>query len=198
MDGPTEKVRPRVRAERRHPTMPERTLHFDMRPLVRSDWSEVAEIYRQGILTGDATFETEPPGWEEWTRSKVEHSRIVAVETAAPESGRERVVGFGALSPTSSRCVYEGVCEVMVYVAEGWRECGVGSLLLGAMIRSSEEAGVWTLLAGVFPENVASIRLHEALGFRTVGVHRRIGRMADGRWRDTVLLERRSESVGTD
>ena len=162
----------------------------------------MVDIFRQGIATGDATFETEAPSWEEWDRSRTPECRLVAeavggelVDGPFLDGG---VVGFAALSPTSSRCVYGGVCEVMVYVADGWRGRGVGRLLLDALAKASERAGIWTLLAGVFPENVASIRLHERVGFRVVGHHERIGRMADGRWRDTVLLERRSSRAGCD
>ena len=167
---------------------------ISLRKLVPEDWARVEEIYRQGISTGDATFETQPPSWEEWDRSKTRHSRLVAV---VEHGNGERVVGFAALSPTSTRCCYTGVAEVMVYVAEDWRGQGVGRALLEGLIVTSEAASVWTLLAGIFPENAASIRLHARLGFRVVGTHERVGKMADGRWRDTVLLERRSASVGT-
>ena len=175
---------------------------ISIRALLPEDWSEVADIYRQGIETGDATFETEVPAWEEWDRSKEPHSRLVAVAEELnggdSGSGRERIVGFAALSPVSGRCCYAGVAEVMVYVGAPWRGRGLGRKLLSSLIESGERNGIWTMLAGIFPENAASVRIHDALGFRLIGSHRRIGRMADGRWRDTLLLERRSELVGVD
>ncbi len=162
-----------------------------IRELTATDWSAVAEIYRQGIETGDATFETEVPSWTAWIAARHEAGRLVAER-------RGRVVGFAALSPTSARPVYEGVCEVMVYVGETARGRGIGSALLAALVTASEAAGVWTLQASVFPENQASVALHERAGFTVVGRRRRIGRTDDGRWRDTVVLERRSSIVGTD
>lgn len=159
------------------------------RPLVASDWPRVREIYAEGIASGDATFQTELPEWEEWDRSRLETCRFVAEVDGM-------VVGFAALSPTSSRPVYAGVCEVMVYVAEDARGQGVGRSLVSELVRQSEAAGIWTLQAGIFPENVPSIRAHLSAGFREVGRRERIGRFHDGRWRDTVLLERRSGSVG--
>lgn len=162
-----------------------------MRVLVAADWPRVREIYVEGIESGDATFETEPPEWAAWDQGRLEACRIVAEVDG-------RVMGFAALSPTSSRPVYAGVCEVMVYVAADGRGQGIGGSLVQELVRRSETAGIWTLQAGIFPENVASIRAHEAVGFREVGRHERIGRFHDGRWRDTVLLERRSERVGID
>lgn len=161
------------------------------RPLTAADWPDVLRIYVEGIESGDATFETEAPTWEAWDEARHPECRI-----AAEEDGR--VVGFAALSPVSRRPVYAGVAEVMVYVAADVRGRGVGTELLRALVEASEEAGIWTLTAGIFPENEASIRAHERVGFRRVGCHERIGRFHDGRWRDTVLLERRSGVVGTD
>jgi phosphinothricin acetyltransferase len=147
----------------------------------------VRAIYEDGIASGDATFETEAPEWDAWDAA---HSgpRIVAERDGA-------VVGWAALSPVSGRCVYRGVAEVSVYVAEAARGAGVGRMLLGELVARSEEAGIWTLQAGVFPENEASLRLHRACGFRDVGVRERLGELG-GVWRDVVLLERRSELVG--
>lgn len=162
-----------------------------LRPLEPSDWAAVADIYRQGIASGHATFETVVPSWEAWDGSRHPRCRIVAVE------GGE-VVGFAALSPVSGRPAYAGVAEVMVYVAEAARGRGLGGLLLRELVRQAEADGIWTLQASIFPENVASIRAHERAGFRVVGTRERIGRFHDGRWRDTVLLERRSAVVGTD
>jgi len=154
-----------------------------------ADWPAVASIYRQGIETGDATFETEVPSWEAWDAARLETCRLVAEADG-------RVAGFAALSPTSYRPVYAGVAEVMVYVAAEVRGRGVGRLLLDALVQRSEDAGIWTLQAGIFPENEASIAVHRASGFRVLGTRIRPGRAVDGRWRDVVLLERRSTVVG--
>ena len=162
-----------------------------LRPLVASDWPAVSEIYRQGIESGDATFETAVPEWEAWDASKLDVPRIVAEEDG-------RVVGFAALSPTSRRPVYAGVCEVMVYVADGERGKGIGGVLMRALVEQSEAAGIWTLQASIFPENVASIRAHLRVGFREMGRRERIAQFHDGRWRDTVVLERRSRVVGLE
>lgn len=162
-----------------------------LRPMSPGDWPAVADIYRQGIDSGDATFETEAPDWEEWDAARRPDCRIVA-------EANGRVVGFACISPASARPVYAGVCEVMVYVAQHARGGGLGGGLLQALAEAADAAGVWTLQANVFPENVASIRAHERAGFRVVGVRKRIGRFHDGRWRDTVLLERRSKSAGLD
>lgn len=159
--------------------------------MTATDWPAVVEIYRQGIASGHATFETEAPEWEAWDAARHRECRIVA-ETDG------QVVGFACLSPTSSRPVYAGVCEVMVYVACEARGKGMGGCLLGALVEASEAAGIWTLHAGIFPENEASIRAHERAGFRVVGVFERVGRFHDGRWRDTVLMERRSKVVGLE
>jgi L-amino acid N-acyltransferase YncA len=160
-----------------------------LRPMSRDDWPVVRDIYREGIESGNATFETDVPEWERWDGDRHPTCRIVA------ERGGE-VLGFAALSPTSPRPVYAGVCEVMVYVAAGCRGAGVGTALVEALVRAAEQEGIWTLQATTFPENVASISAHSRAGFREVGRHERIGRFRDGRWRDTVLLERRSDVVG--
>ncbi|SRR5581483_4953741 len=147
------------------------------------DWPAVVRIYREGIESGDATFETEPPSWEDWDRTHLAGVRLVARRDG-------EIVGFAALSPTSARSVYAGVAEVSVYVAAHERGKGVGRQLLDALVTRSEPAGIWTLQAGIFPENAASVRLHERAGFRIVGRRERLGRLA-GRWRDVLLLERR-------
>ena len=152
----------------------------DVRDLRPSDWPEVAEIYEAGIATRLATFETRVPSWEEWDRAHSAY-RVVAVEDG-------RVVGWATLSPTSPRECYAGVMEESVYVAPDAQGRGVGRALLEALIERAED--VWTIQAGVFPENVASIELHKRCGFRVVGVQERIGQL-DGEWRDVVLLERR-------
>ena len=155
-----------------------------------ADWPQVREIYLEGIATGDATFESTAPGWEEWDAGHLKRLRLIARQG-------ENVLGWVAVSPVSGRCVYGGVAEVSVYVAEAGRGNGVGNALLEALVSGSEDEGIWTLQAGIFPENVASMRLHLGNGFREVGRREHIGKMK-GVWRDTVLLERRSKIVGID
>jgi phosphinothricin acetyltransferase len=156
----------------------------DLRP---EDWPEVRAIYEEGIRDADATFETEPPSWERWDAAHPQ-IRLVAVRDGS-------VVGWAALSPASSRRCYRGVGEVSVYVAGAARGAGLGHQLLEELVARSEQAGYWTLTAGVFPENEASLRLHRACGFREIGVRERLGE-SNGVWRDVLLLERRSEAVG--
>ena len=156
--------------------------------LTAGDWDDVRRIYLEGIASGNATFETEPPAWEKWDRGHRSDASLVAREGG-------RVVGWAALSRVSERSVYEGVAEVSVYVASEARGRGVGRRLLDELVRASEEAGIWTLQAGIFPENAASVALHERCGFRAVGIRQRLGRL-HGRWRDVALLERRSPRVG--
>ena len=154
------------------------------------DWPAIRAIHEQGIATGDATFEREPPSREEWDADHLEACRIVAAEDGA-------VVGWAALSPVSDRCVYAGVAEASVYVSAEARGRGVGALLLRELCARSEEHGLWTLQAGIFPENRISLSLVESCGFRVVGRRERLGRM-HGRWRDVLLLERRSPTVGVE
>lgn len=161
-----------------------------IRAMHASDWPAVAEIYAQGIASGHATFETEVPDYEVWDTAHLASPRLVA-------SDGERLVGWAALIPVSSREVYQGVAEVSVYVAEGRRGMGIGGGLLEELIDRSEAAEIWTLQASIFPENVPSIRLHEAFGFRRVGWRERLAFHA-GRWRDVLLYERRSAKVGTE
>lgn len=158
--------------------------------MTESDWPQVRAIYLAGIRTGQATFETEVPPWEVWDAAHLRDGRLVA------RSGEE-VLGWAVLSSVSARRVYAGVAELSVYVGESSRGQGVGRRLLAALIARSEQMGIWTLQAGVFPENEASLALHEKAGFRTVGRRERIGKL-HGRWRDVVLLERRSKIVGRD
>jgi L-amino acid N-acyltransferase YncA len=155
-----------------------------MRP---EDWPAVQAIYQAGIATGDATFETAAPSWEAWDAAHLAAHRLVASEG-------DRVLGWAALAPISDRCAYAGVAEDSVYVAADTQGRGVGRLLLGALVASAERAGIWTVQTGIFPENQASVRLHQACGFRVVGVRERLGQL-DGRWRDVLLLERRSPLV---
>ena len=155
-----------------------------------ADWSQVQTIYQQGLETREATFETSAPGWAEWDAYHLDHCRLVARRD-------EEVIGWAALSPVSDRCAYHGVAEVSVYVALASRGRGVGKALLSHLVEESEQQGIWTLQAGVFPENRASVAVHEGVGFRRVGVRERLGRL-DGVWRDVTLLERRSSRVGID
>jgi len=162
--------------------------HVAILALVPGDWDDVARIYAEGIATRLATFETEVPSWQAWDGAHLAEHRLMAREDG-------RAAGWAALAPVSSRCVYAGVAEVSVYVAAAARGHGVGSALLSALVASSEVGGVWTLEAGILPENEASVRMHERCGFRVVGRRERLGRM-DGEWRDVLLLERRSRVAG--
>jgi len=156
-----------------------------------ADGPAVLAIYAEGIASGHATFQTEVPGWAEWDAAHLPTPRLVA------RDGDGRVLGWCALSPVSKRAVYAGVAEESVYVAAAARGRGIGRLLLEAMVRESEAAGIWTMQTGIFPENAASIALHEAFGFRVLGTRERIGRH-HGRWRDVVFMERRSGVAGRD
>ncbi|MBZ5515904.1 MAG: GNAT family N-acetyltransferase [Acidobacteriia bacterium] len=153
-----------------------------------SDWEQVRAIYLEGLASRSATFETAAPSWERWDASHLPQERLVA-------RAGDRILGWAALSPVSGRCVYAGVAEVSVYVGAGFTRRGVGHALLEALIARSEEHGIWTLQAGVFPENVASLALCRKCGFRQVGRRERLGRL-DGVWRDVLLLERRSRVAG--
>ena len=165
-------------------------MNIQLRPMALADWNAVAEIYKQGIETGNATFQQEIPNWEDWDKGHVKTCRTV-VEVD------HQIAGWIALSPVSGRCVYAGVAEVSVYVAAAFRGNKLGTQLLDRLIDESEKQGFWILQAGIFPENVPSLKIHEALGFRQVGYRERIGKM-NGVWRNTVLLERRSKTVGVD
>lgn len=156
--------------------------------MTSDDWAEVRRIYLEGIATGNATFETEAPSWEKWDSSHFLHSRLVACS-------EQNTMGWSALSPVSARRVYAGVAEVSVYIGQAARARGVGRQLLAALVASSEQQGIWTLQAGIFPENLASIAVHKSLDFRELGSRERIGKMGD-HWRDVVLFERRSLVVG--
>lgn len=159
-----------------------------VRPLTADDWPAVRDIYAEGIASGEATFETTPPTWADWDAGHVPEHRWVATRDGT-------VLGWVACSAVSSRCVYAGVLELSVYVAAAARGRGVGSALMAAVVSSTEADGVWTLQAGVFPENEASLALHSRHGFRVIGRRERLGRR-EGVWRDVVLLERRSAVVG--
>jgi phosphinothricin acetyltransferase len=154
------------------------------------DWPRVRDIYMEGIATGNATFETQAPDWEQWDREHFSSCRFVARDD-------ESVKAWAALRPVSSRHAYRGVAEVSVYVTERARGRGCGRALMEALISSSEQNGIWTLQAGILAENLSSLELHRRCGFREVGRRERIGKLED-RWRDVVLLERRSRTVGVD
>jgi len=166
-------------------------------PLRPADWAAVRRVFLEGIATGNATFETEAPDWETWDRAHRPDCRLLARDDDAVASAKTpfSVLGWAALTRVSQRRSYEGVAEVSVYVAAAARGRGVGRALLEELVRASEAAGVWTLQAGIFPENAASLAIHEACGFRRVGVRERFGRLG-GVWRDVVLLERRSGVAG--
>lgn len=157
--------------------------------MLHSDWPDVARIYREGIETGDATFEISVPEWEAWDAGRLAECRLVSELDG-------RVAAWAALSAVSKRPVYRGVAEHSIYVSGDARGRGVGSALLEAFVGASEEAGFWTLQTAIFPENSASIAVHTRFGFRVVGRRERLG-LHHGRWRDVLLMERRSARVGS-
>ena len=163
-----------------------------IRPMTSADAAQVLAIYQAGLESGQASFETQAPTWEAFDASRLPSHRHVAVAGDGSE-----VAGWAAVSAVSDRCVYQGVVEHSVYVAPAAHQRGVGAALLRALISSTEAAGIWTIQSGIFPENTASLRLHEQAGFRVVGIRRRIGRH-HARWRDVLLLERRSARAGMD
>jgi L-amino acid N-acyltransferase YncA len=163
-----------------------------IRPMTSADAPQVLAIYQAGLDGGQASFETQAPTWGVFDAKLLHPHRHVAADGTSGQ-----LLGWAAASAVSDRCVYQGVVEHSVYVAPAARQRGVGAALLRALIRSTEAAGIWTIQSGIFPENVASLRLHERAGFRVVGIRERLGRH-QGRWRDVVLLERRSARAGTD
>lgn len=161
---------------------------FIKRNMTADDWPAVKEIYEQGIAAGNATFENQAADWEHWNREHLSVCRLVCTVN-------HKLVGWAAPCPVSSRCFYRGVAELSVYVAQDCRGQGVGKMLLQNLIVESEKHGIWTLQAGIFPENITSIELHKKTGFRIVGYREKIGKM-ENNWRDVVLMERRSKRVG--
>jgi L-amino acid N-acyltransferase YncA len=160
---------------------------MELEPMRPEDWPAVRAIYAAGIATGNATFETAAPDWPAWDATHLADHRLVARLDG-------RVVGWAALAPVSDRCAYAGVAEDSIYVALDAQGRGVGRALLTAVVASAEQGGIWTVQTGIFPENQPSVRLHEACGFRVVGVRERLGRL-HGRWRDVVLMEHRSPAI---
>ncbi len=161
--------------------------------MVAADWERVRLIYLEGVATGEATFETNAPSWQTWDSSHLLFARLVSISASDGN-----VNGWAALAPVSARLVYSGVAEVSVYVADDSRGKGIGRELLKHLIAESEQNGIWTLQASVFPENRASIALHHSCGFRKVGIRERIGQL-DGVWRHNVLMERRtSQETGRE
>jgi phosphinothricin acetyltransferase len=155
-------------------------------PMRPDDWPAVREIHAQGIVTGDATFDTEPPSWEEWDAGHLAECRLVARDVEG------EVLAWAALSPVQRKSAYRGVAEGSLYVRADVRQTGIGRMLSEAMVEASDAAGIWTVELWIFPENEASIALCKSLGFRIVGIRERIGKR-DGRWRDVVVMERRAE-----
>ena len=166
------------------------SINTTLHAMQTTDWTAVSQIYAEGLATGNATFETAVPSWAAWDQNHLASCRLVA------RNQDNLVVGWAALTAVSGRCVYAGVAEVSVYVAVAARGQGVGMCLLQALVAASEAEGIWTLQAGIFAENVASVKLHEQCGFRIVGQRERLGQL-NGRWRDVLLLERRSQTVGS-
>jgi phosphinothricin acetyltransferase len=171
-------------------------MHTKIRPVHQSDWDQIISIFQAAIASGNSTFETSAPTWEEWDESHLKNPRL-AIASACDEIEKCTVLGWAVLSPFSKRAVYAGVAEVSIYLDPSAQGLGLGEQLLSDLIIQSEAAGIWTLQAGIFPENTASLRLHQKLGFRAVGLRERIGKMA-GHWRDTLLLERRSPLFNGD
>ena len=156
--------------------------------LLTEHWESVKKIYEDGIATGNATFQTSAPTWEEWNQAHIPIPRLIAIEN-------DEILGWSALTPLSGRCVYAGVAEVSIYIGSIARGKGIGKQLLNQLIEESEKQNIWTLQSGIFPENKASIALHLSAGFRIIGIREKIG-MMDGKWRDIVLLEKRSHTIG--
>ena len=155
--------------------------------MTASDWEQVRAIYVEGLREGNSTFETQAPSWEAWDEAHLKSPRLVM-------RADDKVLGWAALSAVSRRSVYSGVAELTIYVTESERGKGIGRALLEQLIEESEQAGIWTLQASIFPENVASIELHLKCGFREVGRRESIAKL-NGVWRDTILFERRSKRV---
>lgn len=164
-------------------------MEYNIDEMTQLDWQQVSHIYFEGIKTGKATFQSEVPTWEDWNNAHITPCRLVV-------RSDDDILGWAALSPTSSRCVYAGVAEVSIYIAVKYRGQGLGKVLLEDLIKLSEENGFWTLQSGIIRENTSSIVLHEKCGFRELGIREKVGKMNNGKWHDVVLMERRSKVVG--
>jgi phosphinothricin acetyltransferase len=163
---------------------------MEIRPITKDNFSEVVEIYKQGLATNIATFQNDLPQWEDWNKGHLDFCRISIYEN-------NKMLGWTALTPVSSRCVYAGVAEVSVYIAQNERGKGIGKILLNELIKQSEANGIWMLQSGIFSENQSSIKLHEKCGFRMVGYREKIGKK-NGIWKDNILMEYRSKNIGVD
>lgn len=161
---------------------------MEITAIVKEHYPNISRIYKEGIETGHATFETTVPEWEDWDKSKLKHSRLAAIVD-------DTVVGWAALSPVSNRCVYGGVAEVSIYISNMHKGKGIGTALISKLIDDSEANGIWTLQSGMFPENEATVALHQRFGFRLVGYCEKIGKLGNT-WRDTIIMERRSKTIG--
>lgn len=166
-------------------------MDYKIEEMTCEDWDGVAQIYLDGINTGKATFQTEIPNWDDWSNGHIKTCRLVACLG-------NKILGWCALSPTSSRCVYAGVAEVSLYIGEEYRGKGIGKALLKNLVDLTEENGFWTLQSGIIKENTESIELHKRCGFREIGRREKVGKMSSGKWHDVVLMERRSNKVGID
>lgn len=163
-------------------------MDYKVEEMSASDWTQVADIYMEGIMTKIATFQSTIPSWEEWNKGHCESCRLVA-------RAGDTILGWAALSPYSSRCVYAGVAEVSIYIGKQYQGQRVGKALLEKLIEISEENGFWTLQSGIIKENISSLNLHKKCGFREVGYREKLGKMDNGKWHDVVLVERRSKIV---
>ena len=165
-------------------------MEYQIDIMKETDWEQVRDIFIQGIQTGNATFDTDAPSWEEWDLGHIQECRLVVRDG-------QKLLGWAALSLVSSRLAFAGVAELSIYLSTDSAGKGIGTKLIQAVIESSEATGFWTLQSGIFPENTASIHLHKKAGFREIGVRKQLGKM-NGCWRDVVMMERRSEIVGVE
>lgn len=163
-------------------------MNYSIDTMKESDWMQVSSIYMDGIKTEMATFQSEVPSWEEWNKGHLEVCRFVA-------RLEDKILGWVAMSPVSSRCVYVGVAEVSVYIHKDYKGMGIGTALLNQIVAESEKQGFWTLQSGIIKENIPSRSLHKKCGFREIGYRERVGKMNNGRWHDVVLMERRSKNI---
>ncbi len=164
-------------------------MEFIITQMKETDWLQVSNIYTEGIQTKIATFQSSAPSWEDWDNGHCKTCRFVA------KIGEE-ILGWAALSPVSSRCVYAGVAELSIYISSKFQGQKVGTALLEELLKQSEENGYWTLQSGIIRENIASLNLHKKCGFREIGYREKLGKMDNGKWHDVVLVERRSKVVG--